>query len=64
VLVARLFVVRGRVQNVGFRYFVEDAARREGLTGWVRNAFKISENSQFCQAIPQPPPLGMFYESQ
>jgi acylphosphatase len=37
VLVARLFVVRGRVQNVGFRYFVEDAARREGLTGWVRN---------------------------
>jgi acylphosphatase len=37
VLVARFFVVRGRVQNVGFRYFIEDAARREGLAGWVRN---------------------------
>ena len=36
-LVARLFVVRGRVQNVGYRFFVDTAARREGLTGWVRN---------------------------
>ena len=37
VLVARYFVVRGRVQNVGYRFFVEEAARREGLTGFVRN---------------------------
>jgi acylphosphatase len=37
VLVARFFVVRGRVQNVGYRFFVQDAASREGLTGWVRN---------------------------
>lgn len=36
-LVARRFVVRGRVQGVGFRFFVEDAARREGVRGWVRN---------------------------
>jgi acylphosphatase len=36
-LVARRFVVSGRVQGVGFRYFVEDAARREGVRGWVRN---------------------------
>ena len=36
-LVARFFVVRGRVQNVGFRFFLEETARREGLTGWVRN---------------------------
>jgi acylphosphatase len=36
-LVARRFVVSGRVQGVGFRFFVEDAARREGLAGWVRN---------------------------
>jgi acylphosphatase len=35
--VARRFVVSGRVQGVGFRYFVQDAARREGATGWVRN---------------------------
>jgi acylphosphatase len=35
--VARRFVVSGRVQGVGFRYFAADAARREGLTGSVRN---------------------------
>ena len=27
----------GRVQGVGFRYFVQDAAQREGVRGWVRN---------------------------
>ena len=35
--IARRFVVTGRVQGVGFRYFVHDAARREGVTGYVRN---------------------------
>jgi acylphosphatase len=30
-------MVGGRVQNVGFRYFIQDRARREGVTGWVRN---------------------------
>jgi acylphosphatase len=30
-------VVRGRVQMVGFRYFVLDRAQALGLTGWVRN---------------------------
>ena len=34
---ARRFVVFGRVQGVGFRFFAHDSARREGLTGWVRN---------------------------
>jgi acylphosphatase len=33
----RRYVVRGRVQGVGFRYFVEAEARRLGVTGWVRN---------------------------
>jgi acylphosphatase len=37
VLVGRRYVVRGRVQRVGFRLFVEDAARREGVHGYVRN---------------------------
>ena len=27
----------GRVQGVGFRYFAQDAARREGLHGYVTN---------------------------
>jgi acylphosphatase len=29
--------VRGRVQGVGFRAFVEDAAALHGVDGWVRN---------------------------
>ena len=35
--VARRYVITGRVQGVGFRYFTQDAALREGVTGWVRN---------------------------
>ena len=34
---ARRFLVSGRVTGVGFRYFAQTAARREGLTGVVRN---------------------------
>ena len=30
-------VVSGRVQGVGFRFFVEGEASRLGLNGWVRN---------------------------
>ena len=35
--IARRFVVSGRVQGVGFRYFAQDAAQREGLHGYVMN---------------------------
>ena len=34
---ARRYLVTGRVQGVGFRYFAFDAAQREGLHGHVRN---------------------------
>jgi acylphosphatase len=37
VLVARRFVIKGRVQGVGFRYFAQEAAIVEGLHGWVAN---------------------------
>jgi acylphosphatase len=31
------YVISGRVQGVGFRYFVQSAASGESLAGWVRN---------------------------
>jgi acylphosphatase len=34
---ARRFIVRGRVQGVGFRWFVEHEAHILGIAGWVRN---------------------------
>jgi acylphosphatase len=34
---AKLFKVRGRVQGVGFRNFVNQQASALGLRGWVRN---------------------------
>ena len=34
---ARRYVVRGRVQGVGFRFFVEREAHMLGVAGWVRN---------------------------
>ena len=36
-IVARRFFVSGRVQGVGFRYFVQDHAAVEGVHGYVRN---------------------------
>lgn len=32
-------LVQGRVQGVGFRYFVKNIADQTGVTGWVRNLY-------------------------
>jgi acylphosphatase len=66
VLVARRYIVRGRVQRVGFRLFVEDAARREGMRGYVRNQHDgsveiVAEGEmdamlRFEQAVRRGPP--------
>ena len=37
--VSRRYLINGRVQGVGFRFFVRTAASREGLHGWVKNLF-------------------------
>jgi acylphosphatase len=36
-LETRRYIVTGRVQGVGFRWFVEREAAQVGVTGWVRN---------------------------
>jgi acylphosphatase len=35
--VAKHLRILGRVQAVGFRFFMEREARARGVTGWVRN---------------------------
>ena len=35
--IARHYLIEGRVQGVGFRYFTQACATREGIDGWVRN---------------------------
>jgi acylphosphatase len=36
-IVAKRFVISGRVQGVGFRMFLQDHAAVEGVHGYVRN---------------------------
>ena len=40
--------VRGRVQGVGYRAFVEHEALRRGLEGWVRNCRDGSVEAMFA----------------
>jgi acylphosphatase len=58
--------VRGRVQGVGFRYFVVRVARRMGLSGWVANELDGSVHAiaegpshtldQFASELTEGPP--------
>ena len=46
--IIRHIVVRGRVQGVGYRAFVEHAALRRGIEGWVRNCRDGSVEAVFA----------------
>lgn len=52
--------VRGRVQGVGFRYFVVRRARELGLAGWVANE---RDGSVRCLAEGPPADLDSFEAS-
>jgi acylphosphatase len=47
-------VVAGRVQGVGFRYFVRQTAGRLGLAGWVRN-----EPDGSVRVVAEGPPAAL-----
>ena len=36
---AKHYLVRGRVQGVGYRYFAQEAAQRHGIKGYARNLY-------------------------
>jgi acylphosphatase len=38
-MIAKHVLIRGRVQGVGFRFALVDAAREAGVVGWVRNRY-------------------------
>jgi len=46
-------VVKGRVQGVGFRWFVHRRAERIGLTGWVKNLYSGDVEVEACGSDEQ-----------
>ena len=51
--VIRHVVVRGRVQGVGYRAFVEDEAHQHRLQGWVRNRRDGSVEAVFAGPVAE-----------
>ncbi|MFH1965909.1 MAG: acylphosphatase [Acidobacteriota bacterium] len=59
-LKAAHFIIKGKVQGVGFRYFVVKEAQNLGLSGWVRN---LPDGSVEARAEGQAESLEIFESS-
>lgn len=59
-MIARRFIVRGRVQGVGFRYFAIRTARDAGISGTVRN---LGDGSVEAIAEGSAPAIDRFREA-
>jgi acylphosphatase len=67
-------IVEGRVQGVGFRYFVSEKGKLMGLTGWVRNTYQneveiMAEGSRsqlesFLEVVRQGPAMSVVTHSK
>jgi acylphosphatase len=57
VKVAKKFIIFGRVQGVGFRYFAARVANRLGLVGYVKNNW---DGTVEAYAIGEPTALDEF----
>ncbi len=56
----RRYVVSGRVQGVGFRYFVRSQAKKMKVRGWVRN---LPDGRVETLAAGDTEALGLFEKS-
>jgi acylphosphatase len=56
---ARRWIVIGRVQGVGYRYFARQTARAMGVRGWIRN---LPDGSCEVQVAASADALQLFKE--